>query len=112
MAFANSAISDIIATTIESRTKQATDNLTNNNALLRRLKERGNIKTISGGSQILQELFYNDPSTNFVNSYSGYETIDISPDSPVSAAAFNMKHYAGAVTISGPELLTLSLIHI
>ena len=50
MAFANSAISDIIATTIESRTRAAQDNLTNNNALLMRLKERGNVKTISGGS--------------------------------------------------------------
>jgi hypothetical protein len=105
MAFANSAISDIIATTIESRTKSAQDNLTNNNALLTRLKERGNVKTISGGSTILQEIFYNDPATNYANSYSGYETINISPDSPISAAQFTMKHYADAVTISGPEML-------
>jgi hypothetical protein len=105
MAFANSAISDIIATTIESRTKSAQDNLTNNNALLMRLKERGNVKTISGGSTILQEIFYNDPATNYANSYSGYETINISPDSPISAAQFTMKHYADAVTISGPEML-------
>ena len=108
MAFANSAVSDIIATTIESRTKNATDNLTNNNALLRRLKDKGNIKTISGGSQVFQELYYNDTSTAVANSYSGYETIDISPDSPISAAAFNIKHYAAAVTISGPELLANS----
>ena len=105
MAYANSAISDIIATTIESRTKSAQDNLTNNNALLMRLKERGNVKTISGGSTILQEIFYNDPNTNFANSYSGYETINISPDSPISAAQFTMKHYADAVTIAGPEML-------
>ena len=105
MAYANSAISDIIATTIESRTKTAQDNLTNNNALLMRLKERGNVKTISGGSTILQEIFYNDPNTNFANSYSGYETINISPDSPISAAQYTMKHYADAVTISGPEML-------
>lgn len=105
MAFANSAISDIIATTIESRTKNAQDNLSNNNALLMRLSERGNIKTISGGSTILQEIYYNDPSTNFASSYSGYETINISPDSPISAAQFTMKHYADAVTISGPEML-------
>ena len=108
MAFANSAISDIIATTIESRTKSAQDNLTNNNALLMRLKERGNVKTVSGGSTILQEIFYNDPNTNFANSYSGYETINISPDSPISAAQFSLKHYADAVTISGPELLANS----
>ena len=105
MAFANSAISDIIATTIESRTRATQDNLTNNNALLMRLKERGNVKTISGGSSILEELFYNDPNTNNANSYSGYETINISPDSPISASQWTMKHYADAVTISGPEML-------
>jgi hypothetical protein len=108
MAFSNSAISDIIATTIESRTKNAQDNLSNNNALLLRLGERGNIKTISGGSTILQEIYYNDPNTNFASSYSGYETINISPDSPISAAQFTMKHYADAVTISGPEMLANS----
>ena len=105
MAFANSAISDVIATTIESRTRAAQDNLTNNNALLMRLKERGNVKTISGGSTVLEELFYNDPATNFANSYSGYETINISPDSPISASQWNLKHYADSVTISGPEML-------
>ena len=105
MAFANSAISDIIATTIESRTRAAQDNLTNNNALLMRLKERGNVKTISGGSTILEELFYNDPNTNNANSYSGYETINISPDSPISASQWTLKHYADSVTISGPEML-------
>ena len=92
-------------TTIESRTKSAQDNLTNNNALLLKLQERGNVKTISGGSTILQELYYNDPNTNFASSYSGYETINISPDSPISAAQFTLKHYADAVTISGPEML-------
>jgi hypothetical protein len=40
MAFANSSISDIIATNIQSRTGELADNVTNNNALLRRLKER------------------------------------------------------------------------
>ena len=92
-------------TTIESRTKAAQDNLTNNNALLLKLQERGNIKPISGGSTVLQEIYYNDPNTNFASSYSGYETINISPDSPISAAQFTMKHYADAVTISGPEML-------
>lgn len=108
MPFANSAISDIIATTIESRTRAAQDNLTANNPLITRLKEKGNVKPISGGSTILQEIFYNDPSTNFAASYSGYETLNISPDSPISAAQFTIKHYADSVTISGPEMLTNS----
>ena len=64
MAYANSTISDIIATTIQSRSGELADNVTNNNALLRRLKDRGNIKTFSGGNVILQEIMYTDASTN------------------------------------------------
>ena len=108
MPFANSVVSDLIATTIESRTKNAVDNLSNNNALLRRLKERGNIKTISGGSIIDQEIFYNDPATSNANSFAGYDILNTTPDSPISAAQFTMKHYAAAVTISGPEMLANS----
>lgn len=105
MAFANSAVTDIIATTIQSRSGTLADNLTNNNALLRRLKERGNYRPFSGGNVILEEIFYNDPSTNNANSYSGYEQINISPDSPISAAQFSITQYADAVTMSGLEML-------
>ena len=58
MAFANSAISDIIATTIQSRTGQIADNVTKNNALLMRLKQKGNVKPFGGGNVILQELSF------------------------------------------------------
>ena len=78
MAFANSAISDIIATNIQSRSGELADNVTNNNALLRRLKDRGNIKTFSGGNVILQEIMYNDATSNNTNSYSGYEVLNVS----------------------------------
>ena len=105
MAFANSAITDILATTIESRSGKLADNVTNNNALLSKLRERGNVRTISGGSTIYEEIMYNDTSTSNVNSYSGYEAINIQPNSPISAAQFNLKQYAAAVTMSGLEML-------
>ena len=41
MTFANTSISDVMATTIESRTKKIADNVTNNNALLKKLEMRG-----------------------------------------------------------------------
>ena len=105
MAFANSAISDIIATNIQSRSGELADNTTNNNALLRRLKERGNIKPFSGGNVILQEIMYNDSTTNNTNSYSGYEVIDTSQNSPISAAQFGITQYASAISISGLEMI-------
>ncbi len=105
MAFANSSITDIIAATIQSRSGELADNLTNNNALLRKLQERGNVRPFSGGNVILEEIMYNDTSTNNANSYSGYEVINVSPDSPISAAQFSIVQYADAVTMSGLEML-------
>ena len=43
MAFANSSVSDIIATTIQSRSGELADNVTNNNPLLLKLKSKGNV---------------------------------------------------------------------
>lgn len=103
MAFPN--LSDIIATTIANRSGQLADSVTNNNALLYKLRQRGNVKPVSGGRVILQELMYNDPSTKNASSYSGYDVIDITPNSPISAAEFDLKQYAAAVTISGMEQL-------
>jgi hypothetical protein len=105
MAFANSSISDIIATNIQSRTGELADNVTNNNALLRRLKDRGNVKTFSGGNVILQEIMYNDSTTNNTNSYSGYEVLNVSQNSPISSAQFSITQYAAAVSISGLEMI-------
>ena len=105
MAYANSSISDIIATNIQSRSGELADNVTNNNALLRRLKERGNVKTFSGGNVILQEIMYNDDTTNNTSSYSGYEVLNVGQNSPISAAQFSITQYASAVSISGLEMI-------
>jgi len=105
MAFANSTVSDIIATTIQSRSGKLADNVTLNNAVLDRLRKRGNVRPFSGGNVILEEIMYNDTNTNNTNSYSGYETLNIAPNSPISAAQFPIAQYASAVTISGLEML-------
>ena len=105
MAFANSSITDIIATTIQQRSGKLADNLLNNNILLMKLQERGNVRPFGGGNVIDEELMYNDTSTNNANSYSGYELINVAPDSPISAAQYDIKQYADAVTISGLEVL-------
>ena len=105
MAFANSAITDIIATTIQSRSGELADNLTQNNAILQRLNQKGNVRPFSGGNVILEEIMYDDTTTNNANSYSGYEVLNIAPDSPISAAQYKIAQYADAVTMSGLEML-------
>ena len=47
MSFPN--VIDIVATTIENRSRKVADNVTKNNAILRRLSERGNARPFSGG---------------------------------------------------------------
>ena len=105
MAFANSDISDIIATTIQHRSGTLADNVENNNALIRRLKAKGNVRTFSGGNVILEEVMYTDPTSINVNSYSGYEPLNVGSNSPISAAQFSIAQYAGAITMSGLEML-------
>lgn len=105
MPFANTAVSDLIATTIEQRSKTLADNLTDNNALLLKLKQRGNSRPFSGGRIIYEELMYEDSATVNANSYSGYELLNIGVNSPISAAQFDIKQYSAAVTMSGLEML-------
>lgn len=105
MGLANSQVSDIIATTIQARSGELADNVLNNNPLLDRLKKRGNVRPVHGGNLIFEEVMYSDASTNNVNSYSGYEVLNINPNSPITAAQFGWTQYAGSVSISGAELL-------
>lgn len=96
-------LSEIVSTTLRNRSKTLADNVTNNNALLMRLKKRGKIKPFSGGRTIVHELQYAENST--YKRYSGYETLDISPSDVISAAEYNIKQVAIAVSISGLEQL-------
>lgn len=105
MAFANSSISDLIATTIEKRSKVLADNLTKNNALLDRLNRKGNVQPFGGGTYIMEQIFYDDTNTNNAAAYSGYEVLNISPDSPISGANFDIKQYSSVVSMSGLEQL-------
>jgi len=101
MSFPN--VSDIVATTIQSRTRQIADNVTRNNALLSRLNQRGKVRTISGGNVIFEELsFAENPNGGF---YSGYDLLPVAAADVISAAEFQIKQYAVPVVISGLEQL-------
>jgi hypothetical protein len=48
---------------------------------------------------------YTDSATDNTNSYSGYEVLNVSQNSPISAAQFSITQYAAAVSISGLEMI-------
>lgn len=103
MAIPNSAMTEIVTTTLRNRTGQLADNVSKNNALLNRLKKKGKVKPVSGGRTIVQELEYAENGT--FRRYSGYESLDISPSDVFTAAEFNYAQAAVAVSISGLEML-------
>lgn len=96
-------VSEIVTTTLENRSKKLADNVTNNNALLKRLEGRGKRKTADGGTKIDQELEYGENGT--FTWYSGYDTLNISPSDVLTMAQFDWKQAAVAVTMSGLEEL-------
>ena len=99
MAFPN--VSDIVATTIQSRTRKIADNVTKNNALYAKLDQRGNRKPFSGGNVIYQELSFAQNGNG--GWYSGYDLLPVAASDVISAAEFNIKQLACPVTMSGLE---------
>ena len=101
MAFPN--VSDIIATTIEKRSRKAADNVTKNNAILRRLEQKGRARPFSGGRLIYEELSFAENGN--AGYYSGYDLLPVAAQDVISAAQFDIKQAACPVTISGLEML-------
>jgi hypothetical protein len=58
MATPSSTWSEVATTTLYSRTRKLADDVSKNNALLRRLNDKGKRKTFDGGQAIVQEIEY------------------------------------------------------
>lgn len=101
MAFPN--VTDIVATTIENRSRKLADNVTKNNALLARLNERGNVRTVSGGSLIFEEITFAENGN--VGWYSGYDLLPVAAQDVISSAQYDFKQAACPVIISGLDQL-------
>jgi hypothetical protein len=101
MSFPN--ISDIVATTIEKRSKKIADNVTKNNALLMKLSQRGRSRSFSGGRLIYEELSFAENAN--AGYYSGYDLLPVAAQDVISASQFDIKQAACPVVISGLEML-------
>lgn len=103
MAIPNTNWSEILTTTLYNRSRKLADNVTKNNALLRRLSEKGKVKPFDGGVQIIQEMEYSENGT--FRRYSGYDVLNISPSDVFTSAAYSIAQAACAVSISGLEMI-------
>ena len=96
-------VTDIVATTIENRSRKLADNVTKNNALLARLNSRGNVRTVSGGSLIFEEITFAENGN--VGWYSGYDLLPVAAQDVISSAQYDFKQAACPVIISGLDQL-------
>ncbi len=99
--FAN--VSDIVATTIEQRSRKLQDNVTLNNALLAYIKQSGGNRPFGGGSSIMEEFSFAENGN--AGWYSGYDLLPVAAQDVLSAAVFDIRQAAVPVVISGLEQL-------
>jgi hypothetical protein len=101
MSFPN--VTDIVTTTIQSRTRTIADNVTKNNALSMKLNQRGNVKTFGGGNTIMQEMSFAQNANG--GWFSGYDLLPVAAQDVLSAAEYAIKQLACPVVCSGLEQL-------
>ena len=102
MASPNSTFTDMVTTTLRYRATEIVDNNSNNNALVRRLKDRGNIDTVSGGRELVYPIDYSANETYL--RYDGYDSLNIQASDGPTAVKYDWAQIAVHVTASGKEI--------
>lgn len=103
---ANSTFTELVATTYRNHKAKVVDNISNRNALFKRLKKRGNYKQEDGGLTVAYPLDYASNAT--YQRYSDYDVLNIQASEVLSAAEYPWRQIAIHVTASGKEIRTNS----
>ena len=98
---ANADFNAILSTTLQYYQPTLVDNIFKDLVLLNHLNEKGRVRVEEGGTQIIEPLMYAVNDT--VATYSGYDTIDLTPQDGISAAEYDWKQMAASIAISGIE---------
>lgn len=99
MAIPNSTYTELVTTTLDNYRQELADNVTTNNALLTRLKQKGNSEPVGGGVNILENLQYAQNSTALW--YSGLDTLSVQSSDVLTSANFSWKEFNVNVVMSG-----------
>jgi len=97
----NANFDALLSTTLANYRDKLTDNVFTARPLTYWLSDKGRIRTETGGTKIVEQLIYGQNST--VASYSGYETLSLTPQEGISAAEYDWKQYGASIAISGIE---------
>ena len=97
----NSNFDALLSTTLANYRSTLTDNVFTARPLTFKLMEKGRIRMLNGGTKIIEPLIYGQNDT--VGSYSGFDTIALTPQTGISAAEYEWKQYAASISMSGIE---------
>ena len=97
----NSNFDALLSTTLANYRAQLTDNVFTARPLTYFLMDRGRIRMLNGGTKIVEPLIYGKNST--VGSYSGYDSLALTPQEGITAAEYEWKQFAASISISGIE---------
>ena len=106
MASPNAVFTELVSTTFRKHAKDIKDNVSKNNALLRRVMDKKQFRSEDGGLTITQPLDY--ASNGTYQRYSGYDVLNVGASDVISAAEFAWRQIAINVVASGLELRTNS----
>ena len=106
MASPNAVFTELVSTTFRKHRKEIVDNVSKNNALLRRIYDKGQVRKADGGLTTTAPLAYAENGT--YQRYSGYDVLNIGASEVISAAEFQWRQIAINVVANGMELRTNS----
>ena len=102
MASPNSTFTELVSTTFRKHRKEIKDNISNRNALYKRIVGKGNYESEDGGLTIATPLDYAENST--YQRYSDWDTLNIQASDVISAAEYQWRQIAINVVASGREM--------
>lgn len=102
MASPNATFTELVSTTFRKHRKEVKDSVSNNNALLRRLYDKGKYRRDDGGLTIACPLEYAENNT--YQRYSDFDVLNIAQSDVITAAEYQWRQIAVNVVASGREL--------
>lgn len=93
---------ELVTTTHRNHKKEVADNVSNHNALYRKIMKGKRLRLEDGGLSIVANLDYAENST--YTRYSGYDPLNVGQSEVLSAAEYAWRNVAAYVVASGNEI--------
>lgn len=98
----HTVFTEMASTTFRNHKKDIADNMSNHNALFRRLRQKGRYTKEDGGLSLVRPIEYAENGTYL--RYSGYDKLNISAVDVISSAEFPWRYVSVNVAANGGEI--------